>query len=121
MPFKLRVGHAKKVVCGTFIPIRPTTDIYSKIPFDVEILLTHTPPAGTRDVTSRGKSAGCPFLTEALTTLTQCRLHVFGHIHEAHGFSVSEKQTLGGHAKVSVNGAMRVVRPVLPVVVDLRD
>ncbi|KAJ7201578.1 Metallo-dependent phosphatase-like protein [Mycena pura] len=50
----------------------------------VDILLTHGPPYGVLDCTTRGACAGCPALTARLSTLRP-RLHVFGHIHEARG------------------------------------
>jgi len=51
-------------------------------------------------MTKRGENAGCPILTTTLAELGQSRMHVFGHIHEAHGAIVHE----GGG--VSVNAAM---------------
>jgi hypothetical protein len=74
--------------------------IYKRIPRDTEILLTHTPAFGVLDMTRGGTSAGCPELLKTLKELGQCRVHVFGHIHEAHGAIVHE----GGG--VSVNAAM---------------
>jgi Icc-related predicted phosphoesterase len=50
---------------------------------------------------SRGTHAGCPTLSTTLEELGQCRMHVFGHIHEAHGAIVHE-----GSERVSVNAAM---------------
>lgn len=75
--------------------------IYKRIPRDTEILLTHTPGYGVLDMTKRGANAGCPVLSTALAELRQCRMHVFGHIHEAHGAIVHE-----GGERVSVNAAM---------------
>ncbi|KZT26341.1 Metallo-dependent phosphatase [Neolentinus lepideus HHB14362 ss-1] len=59
--------------------------IYNCIPLDTEILLTHTPPYRILDKTRQGKHAGCPRLAARMSRLNACRLHVFGHIHEAHG------------------------------------
>jgi len=75
--------------------------IYKRIPRDTEILLTHTPAFGVLDTTKRGTNAGCPVLSTALEELRQCRMHVFGHIHEAHGAIIHE-----GGERVSVNAAM---------------
>ncbi|KAJ7089219.1 Metallo-dependent phosphatase-like protein [Mycena belliarum] len=52
----------------------PTTDI----------LLTHGPPHGVLDRTTKATLAGCPALAARLAALRP-RLHVFGHIHEARG------------------------------------
>jgi Icc-related predicted phosphoesterase len=67
--------------------------LYAKIPGDVDILVTHGPPYGILD-RSPGTlhHAGCPQLLEAVTRL-QPRLHVFGHLHGAHGM-VSTEDTL---------------------------
>ncbi|KAI0295515.1 Metallo-dependent phosphatase-like protein [Russula brevipes] len=59
--------------------------IYKRVPRDTEILLTHTPPFGVLDLARRGVHAGCETLSATLGELKQCRMHVFGHIHEAHG------------------------------------
>ncbi|KAH9180360.1 Metallo-dependent phosphatase-like protein [Lactarius sanguifluus] len=75
--------------------------IYGRIPRDTEILLTHTPAYGVLDVARRGVHAGCKTLSATLGELKQCKLHVFGHIHEAHGGLIHPD---GG--RVSVNAAM---------------
>ena len=50
----------------------------------IDILLTHGPPAGILDRTSRGDDVGCEHL---LSAVRKCRprLHCFGHIHEGWG------------------------------------
>jgi Icc-related predicted phosphoesterase len=75
--------------------------IYERVPRDTEILLTHTPPYGILDTASRGVHAGCQTLSTTLEGLGNCRMHVFGHIHEAHGAIIHE-----GGGRVSVNAAM---------------
>ncbi|KAJ4471488.1 Metallo-dependent phosphatase-like protein [Lentinula aciculospora] len=49
-----------------------------------DILLTHGPPRNILDRTNRGDFPGCSALAAALLHLRP-RLHLFGHIHEAHG------------------------------------
>ena len=66
---------------------KPKIVEWSRIPSDVEILMTHTPPFNIQDTTKRGKKAGCKYLEEKIQELSQLRLHIFGHIHEAHGVS----------------------------------
>lgn len=48
------------------------------------VRLTHGPPHGILDETTRRSKAGCEMLARRLPQL-QPRLHLFGHIHEAHG------------------------------------
>lgn len=49
--------------------------------------LTHGPPANILDLTFGGDNAGCETLAARLPLLRP-RLHVFGHIHEAHGAQI---------------------------------
>ncbi|GLB35148.1 putative metallo-dependent phosphatase [Lyophyllum shimeji] len=90
--------------------------VYRRIPLDTEILLTHTPPHLVLDLTRRGKNAGCPHLAEKVKELTQCRLHVFGHIHEAWGVDLSPENG----RPISVNAAV-AYRGSQAIIVDLRN
>ncbi|THH29082.1 hypothetical protein EUX98_g5104 [Antrodiella citrinella] len=85
--------------------------IYAEIPPSTEILLTHTPGWGICDVSKRGNHAGCRSLKNRLESpeLSKCRLHVFGHIHEAQGAAVhpvSADGELSQMVRVSVNAAL---------------
>jgi predicted phosphohydrolase len=57
---------------------------WNKIPADTDILITHGPPAGILDRNSAGEPTGCEDLRLAVDRIKP-RLHIFGHIHEAHG------------------------------------
>ncbi|OAX35219.1 Metallo-dependent phosphatase [Rhizopogon vinicolor AM-OR11-026] len=53
---------------------------------EVDILLTHGPPHNILDTTLTKVHAGCPALLAHLSEMKRPPLlHVFGHIHEAHG------------------------------------
>ncbi|KAF9072975.1 Metallo-dependent phosphatase-like protein [Rhodocollybia butyracea] len=93
-------------------------EINSKIPHLTEILLTHTPPYGTLDKTRKDKHAGCKNLAKLLLSgdLSRCRLHVFGHIHEAAGVMIIPA-TERTPERVAVNAALP--RKGQPIVVDL--
>ena len=95
--------------------------IYDRIPPATDILLTHTPPLRTCDVTKGGANAGCPELAERLShrDLENCRLHVFGHIHEAHGATIVGQTMQNPNGRVAVNAALP--RIPLPIIVDLKD
>ncbi|MHB8811503.1 MAG: metallophosphatase domain-containing protein [Desulfobulbaceae bacterium] len=56
---------------------------WDMIPSGVDILVTHTPPAGILDQDGP-VSHGCSDLTAAVALLKP-RYHVFGHIHRHHG------------------------------------
>jgi predicted phosphohydrolase len=69
------------------------TRLYAAIPNDVDILVTHGPPYGILDRSPGAlHHAGCPQLLEAVTWLKP-QLHIFGHVHGAHG-TVSTEDTL---------------------------
>jgi Icc-related predicted phosphoesterase len=53
--------------------------LYSTIPAEIDILVTHGPPAGVLD-----GGQGCAALRQAVIRLKP-RLHVFGHVHAAYG------------------------------------
>lgn len=57
---------------------------WDMIPDDTDILITHGPPYGILDKIETGGLVGCEELTQRVASI-QPRLHVFGHIHEAHG------------------------------------
>lgn len=82
------------------------TALYAKIPEDVDILITHGPPSGILD-RSPGNSTptGCPQLLEATARLKP-RLHVFGHIHGAHGTLSREETVFVNAALLGLDGAL---------------
>ncbi|PPQ73403.1 hypothetical protein CVT26_015795 [Gymnopilus dilepis] len=57
--------------------------LVSKIP-KTDILMTHTPAHHVLDRITLGDNVGCPSLRSRLTSVRP-RLHLSGHIHEAHG------------------------------------
>jgi Icc-related predicted phosphoesterase len=48
-------------------------------------LITHCPPFGILDFNDKGKHEGCQDLLEIVQQKIKPRLHVFGHLHDAHG------------------------------------
>jgi Icc-related predicted phosphoesterase len=59
--------------------------LYSTIPDDTDVLISHGPPSGILDlVPGSNYHSGCPELLEAVQRV-QPMLHVFGHVHGAHG------------------------------------
>jgi Icc-related predicted phosphoesterase len=74
-------------------------------------LITHGPPQGHGDLTSRGERAGCQDLLDALRRIRP-RLHVFGHIHEGAG-QTREGDTLCVNASI----CDLAYRPANPAVV----
>ncbi|MCP3920134.1 MAG: metallophosphoesterase [bacterium] len=62
----------------------PLRERWAQIPEATDVLVTHGPPQGVLDRTTRGEPVGCEELDAALARVRP-RLHVFGHIHEAYG------------------------------------
>jgi len=86
------------------------------IPRDIDVLVTHGPPAGIQDLTVSGERAGCADLAEAIAKLTRLRLSVFGHLHLEGGRS----QKVAGVTYVNAAICDEDYRAVhLPVIVDL--
>ena len=55
------------------------------IPLDTDILITHGPAKGYLDLTLHGDVTGCPYLLDKISEMTNLKLFVHGHIHEAYG------------------------------------
>lgn len=88
--------------------------VWELIPDDTDILLTHGPAHGIGDRCVDGSLVGCEDLLLELHRI-QPKLHVFGHIHEAHG-------QFEGDGWTAVNASINTLRyqPTnLPIVIDL--
>lgn len=60
---------------------------WDEVPAGIDILVTHSPPYGILDRSRDNKSVGCESLFKAVARVKP-RVHVFGHIHEGHGFQI---------------------------------
>ncbi|CAF4034159.1 unnamed protein product [Rotaria sp. Silwood2] len=58
--------------------------VWSRIPSDVDVLLTHGPPTNILDENTAGIHVGCAQLLARIIAIKP-RLHVCGHVHEAYG------------------------------------
>lgn len=70
------------------------------IPADTDILITHCPPLGILDQNESGSHEGCGELLTIVQNHVRPRLHVFGHIHHAHG-QISIGQTIYVNASIA--------------------
>jgi len=57
---------------------------WKKIPENVDVLITHTPPFGILDKTKSGINAGCEDLLREIERIKP-KVHIFGHIHDGYG------------------------------------
>jgi len=91
---------------------------WSKVPDDVQILLSHGPPAGILDMTLEGDSCGCTEMLQRLPELKELKLIVCGHIHEARGiFEGADGQKIV-NASV-LNRSYKLVNK--PFIIDTKD
>jgi Icc-related predicted phosphoesterase len=86
---------------------------WDMIPADIQILVTHGPPANILDETSRGFKAGCADLKEVVDKLRP-KYHIFGHIHEAYG-----TMQLGSTTYINASFVSRKAKPNPPVIFDM--
>ena len=64
---------------------RKLAAIWSRIPADTQVLVTHGPPAGILDVAPSDRGVGCHDLRRRVGQLADLKLHVFGHVHHSAG------------------------------------
>lgn len=103
---------------------RVTSEIYAKIPVDIDILVTHGPPYDIFDRTSRNMKVGCDKLLQRSKAIKP-KLHVWGHIHEARnarqdwrtGTVYVNAANAGDHEKPRVWGVLSHQ----PIVIDMPD
>ncbi|KAI9866745.1 MAG: hypothetical protein M1813_000687 [Trichoglossum hirsutum] len=76
-------AHPSRVWAFTYPPSDART-LWSQIPLDTDILITHTPAKYHLDETRARRAVGCEALREALWRVRP-RLAVCGHIHEGRG------------------------------------
>ncbi|MBI5517484.1 MAG: metallophosphatase domain-containing protein [Deltaproteobacteria bacterium] len=72
---------------------------WAAIPEGLDVLVTHGPPHGVLDRTRLGLDVGCEALLDVVRARPP-RVHVFGHVHEAHG-----EASLEGLRTVFVNAS----------------
>lgn len=77
--------------------------IWNKIPYNIDILITHGPPYGILDANSHGYLCGSQTLMKEVYK-KEPRYHIFGHIHESHG-----KMTMEGLKTEFINAAITPV------------
>lgn len=87
---------------------------WRQIPTSTDVLITHGPPRGVLDVSSRGEACGCDDLLEAVEE-KRPRVHIFGHIHEGHGWT-----RRGETLFVNASSCTAAYRPTnKPIVIDV--
>jgi Icc-related predicted phosphoesterase len=82
-------------------------EAWARVPEGLDILITHTPPAGILDTSSRGRSYGCRALAEAMPRIAP-RVHVFGHVHASRGHrTIGSTQFINASSLHTGSGVIR--------------
>ncbi|KAI8338791.1 Metallo-dependent phosphatase-like protein [Choanephora cucurbitarum] len=92
--FTMFVSPYAPVHLGGAFMLDDMSTVWNEVPA-VDILVTHTPPFGYCDQIIRGKRhVGCQHLRDKIDTKIHPLVCVFGHIHEAHGYTTNENGQL---------------------------
>ena len=104
-----REGYYEK-----FDPIQKHWDL---IPEDIDVLITHGPPYGIKDVSIYdGANCGCPQLLEKVKEIKP-KIHSFGHIHNWYG-----KVEVGGITFINASTCDENYDPVnKPIIMELES
>lgn len=87
-------------------------EIWSCVPDDVDVLITHTPAQGILDMDAFGQHIGCAELKKALESRLRPVLHVCGHVHPSAG---SLKSETGSNRLLTVNAAYKLKQQMASV------
>lgn len=83
------------------------------IPDDVDILITHSPPYGIRDLTVDGRNVGSLTLYNEGRFRIRPQISIFGHIHEAYGkIEQKDKRTGINHIFINASHVNEHYKPV---------
>jgi Icc-related predicted phosphoesterase len=99
-------GSPVTPLCGGAFGLSSAKDrkrLYSRIPQDIDILVSHGPPFGILDTAPiSGSHEGCRELLDAVTRVSP-KLHVFGHIHAASGVFQTAQTTFVNASRLGLN------------------
>lgn len=91
-------------------------EMWKKIPFDINILITHGPPKFILDKVPRTSAPqGCRDLSDKIKELKNLKLHVFGHLHLQGGQKYTDYRTRIQYVNAAV--CTEAYQPVNPIVV----
>lgn len=80
--------------------------LYAEIPGNTDVLVTHGGPYGILDTApDSGIHSGCRELFDAVGRVRP-KLHLFGHVHGAHGVFQTEQTTFVNAALLGIHGSL---------------
>jgi len=94
-------------------------EVWSHIPDDTDVLITHCPPYGKLDLVineysdENGEMVGCKDLAERIMSLKKLKLHVFGHIHCSHGECFDQNSVHYVNASICTEEYLADNRPII--------
>lgn len=102
------------------LPPAQMAEEWARISPDIDVLITHTPPAGVLDDARvpGQRRVGCEHLASRLPALTRLRLHVFGHVPASRGI-VPLSHGMGAALNASCARPVGQGRLRPPIIVDL--
>ncbi|KAG0748031.1 hypothetical protein G6F57_006309 [Rhizopus arrhizus] len=90
---RLFVSPYAPIHLGGAFMLEDMSNIWNDIP-PVDILVSHTPPFGYQDqVIRNSRHVGCRYLRDKIKQIKP-KVSIFGHIHEAHGYTFDEEGIL---------------------------
>ena len=94
---------------------------WNLIPEDTDVLITHGPPNGYRDLVNNWRqpntNVGCELLTNRIGEIKPL-VNVFGHIHEGYGIEYG-KHTLFVNASICTAGYQPTNKPIVIDLVEI--
>lgn len=91
--YRLFVSPYAPMHFGGAFMLSDMSDIWNTIDNNIDVLVTHTPPFGYLDkIKYKDRAVGCRYLRKQIHD--SVRVHIFGHIHESHGFLFNEQGQL---------------------------
>ena len=96
---------------------------WNMIPEDTDVLITHGPPNGYRDLVNNWRqpnvNVGCELLTSRIGEINPL-VNVFGHIHEGYGIEYGKK-TLFVNASICTAGYEPANKPIVIDLVEINN
>ncbi len=90
---------------------QPMEEHWRYMPFDTQILMTHTPPYGILDKSNSWRSKGCSALLRRVQEIAPI-FHVFGHVYASYG-QVEIDGTTFINAAITNSGMDSINEPVV--------
>jgi Icc-related predicted phosphoesterase len=87
-------------------------DKWNNIPNNIDILVTHGPPAFIGDLTNSQQHVGCLELLNTIQQRVKPKYHIFGHVHESHGIW-SDTRTIFINASICNSKYKPIQAPII--------